>query len=298
MTTDLVRSIEEMLDGLNDGKTIEISDEQLTWLSTQLATTIKESLSGREHKVRPKDRLAPTEIGETCLRKVWYSRHPELSKPERLPGHTYLKFMYGNVLETVLLLLAKVAGHEIQKEQEVVELPIEGITVRGRLDAVINGVLVDVKTSSNYGFSKFTEGLTDDNDKFGYRGQLEAYQASTGIDQAGFFAINKETGRLAFHMHSTSAEDALRNTEARVKYLSTALNNEEVPEFQPEFAAVPHGKKNSKLCTKCSYCGYKYECWKDANEGEGLKGYKYSNGPVWLTHIGEEPRVPQIVWIT
>jgi hypothetical protein len=53
---------------------------------------------------------------------------------------------------------------------------------------------------------------------------------------------------------------------------------------------------NEKLAIGCVFCDFKKECWKDANNGEGLKGYKYAAMPfpLYLTKVVKEPRVAEI----
>ena len=38
-------------------------------------------------------------------------------KGEEFTGHTYLKFLFGDIIEELILLLAKTAGHEVKNEQ-------------------------------------------------------------------------------------------------------------------------------------------------------------------------------------
>lgn len=289
----LVQDIETMLDSLNQGQDIPVSEEAVTKLGEDMALVIREAFTSRGNGPRPKDRIAPTELGESCQRKLWYSRQPTSVK-EKLAPHTYVKFLYGHILEALVLFLARQAGHTVEREQEQVEMQKDGLSIRGRLDAIIDGVCVDVKSSSSFGFKKFQEGFPHTDDKFGYHHQLSAYQAATLHNEAGFLAINKETGKLLYSPVRQSLDDAVTIVHDQVKFLAPALKSETIPEFQEEFAAVPHGKKNFKLGTKCSYCAYKYTCWKEANGGAGLKGYAYSNGPVWLTEVNEEPKVPQL----
>jgi hypothetical protein len=53
----------------------------------------------------------------------------------------------------------------------------------------------------------------------------------------------------------------------------------------------PYGKSgNMKLDTYCSYCAYKKECW------PGLRGFLYSKKVIWLAHVEEEPKVPEILY--
>ena len=45
----------------------------------------------------------------------------------------------------------------------------------------------------------------------------------------------------------------------------------------------------------CSYCQFKHSCWKEANEGRGLRTFLYSTGPKHFTHVEKEPRVAEII---
>jgi hypothetical protein len=57
---------------------------------------------------------------------------------------------------------------------------------------------------------------------------------------------------------------------------------------------VPDGKKgNMKLNKNCNYCPHKFDCYADANGGQGLRGFKYSNGITYLTHVEVAPRVEE-----
>ena len=59
---------------------------------------------------------------------------------------------------------------------------------------------------------------------------------------------------------------------------------------------VPEGKKgNYKLHKSCFWCNYKFDCFKDVNIGQGLRGFKYANSTVYLTHVEVEPQVEEIL---
>ena len=44
----------------------------------------------------------------------------------------------------------------------------------------------------------------------------------------------------------------------------------------------------------CVYCSHKFECHKDANEGKGLRVFKYARGPEYLTTVVSPPKVEEI----
>ena len=58
----------------------------------------------------------------------------------------------------------------------------------------------------------------------------------------------------------------------------------------------PDGKSgNMKLARGCVYCRHKFECHKDANNGEGLRVFKYSTGYRYLT---QTPNAPKVIEVT
>lgn len=261
-------------------------EEVLAKFGASVAMHVADSMEARSAKRKP-NTLYMSEIGKPCKRQLWYSVHwPELG--EGMQGHTLFKFLYGNIIEETALLLAEAAGHTVEHRQERVEFPFDGWTVVGRMDAVIDGVMVDVKGVSPFGYKKFVEGLTDENDSFGYRAQLSGYNiASIGYERQGFLAIDKQNGHVGyFDSPYLDIHDPVVDSVAAVKMMV---------EPPRRFGLVPDGKSgNEKLGTECSYCPFKATCWRDANEGAGLKAYAYSYGPVFLGTVNREPKVPQI----
>lgn len=198
--------------------------------------------------------------------------------------------MYGEILELMLLFLAKEAGHEVTHLQEEVET--DGIL--GHIDAIVDGVLVDVKSASPYSYKKFVSGefLTDD--PFGYLGQIGGYREVLGTDRAGFLVADKVSGD--FHFAEVDSETLSRNKPApRISHLKQVLASEVEP---PRcYEDVEDGKSgNRKLSVSCSYCPYKFHCHRDANGGEGLKVYAYASGPRFLTRVVKEPKVDKDGW--
>ena len=222
-------------------------------------------------------------------RQLWYERNSEETK-ETLSGHTLIKFLFGDILEHLLLFLAKEAGHEVSHEQTEVE--IDGI--KGHNDAVIDGVVIDCKSASTHSFKKFRDGTLAQDDPFGYMEQLAGYSRGLGGLPGGFLAIDKQNGHIALMQVPVEELDALQ-IEDRIKYLKDVVTQPEPPErcYDP----VPEGKSgNEKLAVGCSYCPHKFKCWADANDGIGLRSFLYSTGPVHLTKVEAEPRVPEVTF--
>lgn len=216
-------------------------------------------------------------------RQLWYEAHPEAGSKEALQPKTYLKFMYGDVIEQLLLLLVKEAGHTVEQEQATVV--VDG--VEGHIDAIIDGVVVDVKSASPYGFKKFEQNTVVQDDDFGYVEQLAGYSnVLTPGKDAAWLAMDKVAGDIAV---SILPETVIRHyqPEERINELREVIQKDQPPERCYE--DVPDGASgNRKLVSGCSYCAHKFRCW------PGLRAFAYSNGPRYLTHVAVLPKVPEI----
>ena len=219
-------------------------------------------------------------------RQLWYELYkPELK--EHMPAHVRIKFLYGHMLEALLLLLSKTAGHSVTDEQRTLKL--DGVI--GHQDAVIDGVVVDVKSASQFGFRKFRDNdITSETDAFGYLHQIAAYSEANNNDKVAFLAIDKQSGALALCRPDKSD---VPNARERIKHLRKVLKDKDKPPPRC-YDEEPEGTSgNMKLSVGCSYCAYKNDCWSDANDGHGLRKFIYSKGPRWLTKVVSEPNVPE-----
>ena len=124
-------------------------------------------------------------------RQLWYDVNTKTTE-ESLPPSTRIKFLYGYILEELLLLCAEVAGHTVEAQQK--EVSVEGVL--GHQDAIIDGVLVDCKSASGRSFEKFKYNSIAEDDPFGYIAQISAYAQANSIDKAAFLAIDKSTGKI------------------------------------------------------------------------------------------------------
>lgn len=254
-----------------------VSEENVEWAGEVFKDLLRTRLTKIE-EVKGEDVLRFSSLGKQD-RQLWYAANmPE--KAEKLTGKMKFKFLYGDVIEILLLFLAKESGHEVSHEQYEVEC--DG--VRGHMDAVIDGVPVDCKSASPYSYGKFKDGTFVFDDPFGYVKQLSGYaHALRRTERAGFLVADKVHGDICFAELDEYAIDG--NPPApRISELRTIIKSPEPP---PRcYDDIPEGKSgNRKLSVGCSYCPYKDECWPD------LRKFMYSRGPVWLTTVKKEPRV-------
>lgn len=266
-----------------EGKALD--EENLNNFCRNLYNTLSDRFAGYGKKRKPTLRMS--NVGRKD-RQLYYELSGKYDITWEPDPALKLRFLYGDILEELLILLAREAGHKVEDEQKTVKL--EGVT--GHIDCKIDDVLVDVKSASKFAFKKFSENTLRENDGFGYINQITGYAEAEGFMDAAFLAINKETGDLAL-LNISADEVAMENTSERIKDIKEVLASDDLPEKCYE--AIPHGKSgNKKLPMQCVFCTYKEECWKDSNEGQGLRTFKYSNGPVYMTEVVDTPKVEEL----
>ena len=278
---DVIPNIYEHLEKLSDGTPLPITQGDIDLVVGNIRKAL---ISWAIPEKRNRDfTVRMSNVGKP-ERQLWFEKNDEnLSKS--IDGPTQIKFLYGHLLEEIVLMLVRMAGHEVTDEQK--EVDVNGIL--GHMDCKIDGEVVDVKTASRFAFKKFSEGRLPQDDPFGYLGQLSGYESAEGTSDGGFLVMNKESGELC--MYQPRQEDKLNITD-KIDNLIPALELDTPPELC--YDPIPDGKKgNMKLPKGCNWCKYKYECHKDANDGEGLRTFKYSNGLTYLTEVVAEPKVEE-----
>jgi hypothetical protein len=265
----LVRDIQALLK--NNGP---FNKEAVDGFASALSTKIVERLG--ERKGKPSLRLS--NLGTSCNRKLWYSiNRPELAEP--LSASTRLKFLFGDILEEVLIFLSRASGHTVTREQEEVE--VNG--VRGHLDAFVDGELVDFKSASTYSFRKFRDGGLTSDDPFGYITQLGGYACGTSVRRGHFVVVDKTLGNLCLDTHDLPDTDYDKLIDDNREMLAWPQPPERG--YKDEF----DGKSgNRKLGVACSYCPFKSHCW------PGLRAFNYAGRPVFLTKVERLPKVQEL----
>ena len=249
--------------------------------NNQVAVSYAKWFTPRD-SARDKNVLYFSEVGDPCPRRLWY----KYNKPDtgvKYDGKTLLKFFYGDILEELVLNVAEDAGHTVTSKQERVTYDVgNGWTVRGRIDAIIDGVMVDVKSVTKYSEEKFKHGLKDD--PFGYYQQLNGYASATNTTTAGFLTIQKELGHVNYYPIEVNKSLFQLQAEQATEIVSTDITT------LKRLDSVPASKtsKNKKLCTSCSYCNYKKDCFPE------MRTFLYSNGPEFLVEVVDVPRVMEI----
>jgi hypothetical protein len=279
----VVPDIYKMLESVSQGEPLPITEEALD----KTMASMKEAIM---HWATPRKRdtdftLRMSNVGKP-QRQLWFEKRDEDVNSE-IDGPTQIKFLYGHILEEIVLMLVRMAGHEVTDEQK--EVTVNGIV--GHMDCKINGQVVDVKSASRFAFQKFKNGTLNSDDPFGYLGQLAGYEKAEGTDGGGFLVINKENGELCMFEPDDLDKP---NIDTTINTLRDNLKLDKPPELC--YTPLPDGKKgNMRLPKGCSWCKYKHECHKDANDGAGLRTFKYSTGYAYLTKVVAEPKVEEVL---
>ena len=247
----------------------------------EFGKALAQRLAERLSETRSKGTLRGSNLGKPCSRQLWFEVHRS-DKREPLPPATRLKFLFGDILEELLLFLAREAGHTVVGEQT----PINIGGVKGHIDAIVDGQLVDVKSASTYAFQKFKDHKVPEDDPFGYMDQLGAYLSGSQDnpdlkekDVASFLVIDKTLGHLTLDTYPATGKDYKKLVEEKKEMLS----RDTPPDRHYQDEEFTNG--NRKLGVACSYCPFKFECWPD------LQVFPYARKPVFLTEVKKAPKL-------
>ena len=273
--SSLLQDIEERLE---EGGAV---DESNLALFLEEMGEIMERFFSEGNSYSTKGRMRLSAVGRED-RKLWYE-YQGYDRPN-LTTSNRMRFVFGHILEALILLLVREAGHSVEDCQK--KVTVNGVD--GHIDCVIDGELVDVKSASPYGFKKFKDGsITKGQDPFGYMYQLGSYANALGKDRGYFLSVDKSSGELNLLNVNLQKVDAPN----RIDFLKDTLVKDTPPDRC--YKTVEDASGNHKLPSGCKFCDFKVECWKDSNNGVGLRRFNYANGPEFFSHVEKLPRVEE-----
>ena len=274
---NLVSDIYSVLSPLTEGEALDISDEDIDDFGEAIKDVVRHWATP---KARDSNTLRMSNIGKPS-RQLWYDLKYKREESSFEDSHLPIKFLYGHLLEEVLLFLAKMSGHKVEDEQKEVE--VKG--VKGHIDCKIDGEVIDIKTASGFAFNKFKNGTLREDDPFGYMAQLAGYEEAEGTSNGGFLVINKESGELTLYQPEELDKPYAPKV---IEDIKESLESNQPPDFC--YDPVPEGKSgNMKLPKNCVYCPHKFRCYPN------LRVFKYSKGLVYFTEIANEPKVEEVL---
>jgi len=276
----IATDIKTLVAGISNGKPANVTEENMD----KFLKNIKEAFNSWNNPVREKDgKLRMSVLGKPP-RQLWYDRFSP-KKTKSYDASLNIKFLYGHILEHLLLYLAELTGHKIGDQQKKVEID----NIKGHIDATVDGEVCDVKSASSFSFKKFKTGELVGDDPFGYHAQLSGYETGMGTNGGGFLVMDKSSGDVCFYKPDELAKP---NVTTLIKTLQDTLKSKTPPEKCYQLSETKGGNKS--LPIGCQFCTHKWECYKDANDGKGLRVFKYSNKFVYLAEVNRQPNVEEI----
>lgn len=262
------------------GGTDGISSILASDMGANIASAIRTSLAPQERRG-----LRLSGLGPKCPCALWHSVNaPELAEP--IPPYARIKYTYGHIIEHLIIGLAKAAGHEVMGEQD--EVSVDGIT--GHRDCVLDGCIVDIKSTSSRGFLKFRDKTLAQDDPFGYLDQLDGYLLGSIDDplvrikdRAYLLAVDKTLGHMVLYEHRLRARSITNRIRSYKELVGAATPPVCTCGVQPD------GKSgNLKLDLQASYNVFKYVCCPH------IRTFLYASGPVYLTKVVRVPDVTEV----
>ncbi len=276
----IATDIKKLVAGISNGKPANVTEENMN----KFLSNIKEAFNSWNNPIREKDgKLRMSVLGKPP-RQLWYDRFSP-KKTKDYDASLNIKFLYGHILEHLLLYLAELTGHKIGDQQKKVEID----NIKGHIDATVDGEVCDVKSASSFSFKKFKTGELVNDDPFGYHAQLSGYETGMGTKAGGFLVMDKSSGDVCFYKPDELAKP---NVTTLIKTLQDTLKRNSPPDRCYQLSETKGGNKS--LPIGCQFCAHKWECYKDANGGKGLRVFKYSNKFVYLAEVNRQPNVEEI----
>ena len=218
---------------------------------------------------------------------------------EDMDYNALFRFLFGDLVESVMVLIMEQADVEIVAKQKSVKLTIAGHEVTGTLDLILRDEMGiekvwDVKSASEWAFKfKYTgfggyDKIKED-DPFGYVMQGHLYGEATGLPFGGWIVVNKSSGELAMvEAPDWQAEDRkeyLKDAERRVKRLLDP-DPKFVKPFKSEFETYKVKGEvirtgNKTLPKICSMCGYRSHCWSKSQLHDKVTSRAKATPKIW-----------------
>ena len=267
----LVSDIEDLFYKIGNGTKVTLPKKKVDKLMAGLEEVLHQWATPRGKSTG----LRMSNVGRPN-RQLWYDIKSDSTEEELEPSVVF-RFLYGHVVEELLLFFADLAGHKVEMQQAEVDV----CGLKGHIDSVIDGVVVDVKTASDFSFKKFKEGRLSESDPFGYLAQLAGYEHGLKKEGGGFLVANKASGELCFFKPD---DLELPNIESRIAKVRGELE-QDTPPAKRCHPIIDIGKAGNRgLHNSCKWCCHKVACNPKA------RVFRYANGDVFFTHVEKRPR--------
>ena len=273
-------ALHQYMEDAVQGKT-EMSEETIEQVSSDIAEALKKQFGSG--KKRGDFKLRMSNVGRpTC--QLWYDKNkPEVALPK--PTTFVMNMMLGDIVEAVFKGLLREAGVKYE-EPEHVTLELDGASVNGTYDIVVNGAVDDVKSASDWSYRNKFESYEKlaSGDGFGYVGQLAGYAKASGKDVGGWWVVNKANGKFKYVPASGL------NLDEEIAKIQKTVDTVKENKFERCYEPVPEkfrGREtgNKILNDGCRFCSYRFDCWDALTERPSVMSK--AKTPPTVSYIGE-----------
>ena len=141
----------------------------------------------------PRQYLGLSEIGHKCPRWLWYAHHITPSKP--VEGRIIRLFRTGNIIEDAIISDLESIGIEVTDRQREVVIVNGNITLKGHIDGIASGKLLEIKSASEKYFKQLLKvGYEKWNPK--YKAQAHVYMVLCDLEECMVVVENKNDSNL------------------------------------------------------------------------------------------------------
>ena len=254
-------ALHQFMEDAVKGKT-NFSDKTISQVGKDVMDAMKRQFGSG--KTRDAFRLRMSNIGRpTC--QLWYDKNkPEIALP--FPTTFIMNMMLGDIVEAVFKGLLKEAGVKYEDSEEVT-LNLPNANIKGTYDIVIDGSVDDIKSSSQWSYNNKFDSYTSlkEMDGFGYVAQLAGYAKASGKKVGGWWVVNKANGEFKYvPAKGLDLDEEIAKIEDTVDKVES---NTFERCFEPEKETF-RGKEtgNTVLNKHCTFCSYRFDCWKTIQE--------------------------------
>ena len=254
-------ALHQFMEDAVKGKT-NFSDKTISQVGKDVMDAVKRQFGS--NKPRGAFRLRMSNIGRPAC-QLWYDKNkPEIALP--FPTTFIMNMMLGDIVEAVFKGLLKEAGVKYEDSEEVT-LNLPNANIKGTYDIVIDGSVDDIKSSSQWSYNNKFDSYTSlkDMDGFGYVAQLAGYAKASGKKVGGWWVVNKANGEFKYvPAKGLDLDEEIAKIEDTVDKVES---NTFERCFEPEKETF-RGKEtgNTVLNKHCTFCSYRFDCWKTIQE--------------------------------
>lgn len=229
--------------------------------------------------------------------------HDKNGSPKEVQYNSIMRFLFGDIIEAISMVVLKSAGVNIESEQERVKLDLDVCELNGTLDVVIDGKVWDIKSASPYAFSKKFGGefggynKVKEDDTFGYIMQAHLYSKAKNMPFGGWIVVDKASGEWAVCEAPDQQEEDCAEQIAKAKktakiMLSDKPLKKEFKDKEETFRVQSGPRKGEIVATGnrvmhsvCGFCDYRAQCWPDSQLHKKVGTQATQRPFVWYTKL-------------